>query len=106
MLKSQKERIISKILERDRSIFISELQKNKDQLLDNLKDASILVIGGAGSIGSHYVLELLRYPVQKICIVDRDENALTKLSVSRLFFCILTMPSILNLLLMSSSSSE
>ncbi|QNL21294.1 polysaccharide biosynthesis protein [Hyphobacterium sp. CCMP332] len=80
MLKSQKERIISKILERDRSIFISELQKNKDQLLDKLKDASILVIGGAGTIGSHYVLELLRYPVQKICIVDRDENSLTKLS--------------------------
>lgn len=80
MLKSQKERIISKILERDRSIFISELQKQRDQLLEKTKNATILVIGGAGTIGSHYVMELLRYPIKKIYVVDRNENALTRLS--------------------------
>ncbi len=80
MLKSQKERIISKILERERSIFISELQKNKDLLLEKITDATVLVIGGAGTIGSHYVMELLRYPVKKVCILDRNENGLTRLS--------------------------
>jgi UDP-glucose 4-epimerase len=35
-----------------------------------LKDSSVLVIGGAGFIGSFVVAELLKYPVKKVVIYD------------------------------------
>jgi UDP-glucose 4-epimerase len=35
-----------------------------------LKDANILVIGGAGFIGGFVVSELLKHPVKKITIYD------------------------------------
>ncbi|MBZ0254915.1 SDR family NAD(P)-dependent oxidoreductase, partial [bacterium] len=36
----------------------------------DIKDKSILVIGGAGFIGSHVVQELLKHPVKKVIIYD------------------------------------
>lgn len=37
---------------------------------NRLKDANVLVIGGAGFIGSHVVKELLKEPVRKVVIYD------------------------------------
>ncbi len=47
--------------------------------MNSLKDKSVLVIGGAGFIGSHVVLELLKEPFQTVLIYDnfvrgKDEN--------------------------------
>jgi nucleoside-diphosphate-sugar epimerase len=39
----------------------------------------VLVIGGAGSIGSHYIKALLRFDVAKLVVVDANENGLTEL---------------------------
>lgn len=53
------------------------------QDLENLqvpKIKSALVIGGAGTIGSNYIKELLKYQPERITIVDTNENALTELT--------------------------
>ncbi len=51
-------------------------------LLKNIisKELKVLVIGGAGTIGSNYIKELLRYQPKKITVVDTNENNLTELT--------------------------
>ena len=44
-----------------------------------MKGKTILVTGGAGSIGSHLTKKILEYPVSSIRILDIDEHALFKL---------------------------
>ena len=44
-----------------------------------LKNKTILVSGGAGSIGSALIKKLLEYPVNQVRILDIDEHALFRL---------------------------
>lgn len=44
-----------------------------------LKGMTILVTGGAGSIGSHLTKKILEYPVSSVRILDIDEHALFSL---------------------------
>jgi len=44
-----------------------------------LKNKVVLITGGAGSIGSALVEELLRYPIKSVRVLDIDEHALFKL---------------------------
>ena len=46
--------------------------------VQNLK--SILIIGGAGTIGSNYIKEIIKFKPKKIIVVDSNENALTELT--------------------------
>ena len=41
---------------------------------------SVLVIGGAGSIGSNYIKQLLKFKPKRIFVVDINENGLTELT--------------------------
>ena len=45
-----------------------------------LKNKTILVTGGAGSIGSYLVEELLKYPISSLRVLDIDEHALFQLN--------------------------
>ena len=60
--------------------FKVDLDNNRDFLLKKIKNKNILVIGGAGSIGSSYVKKILDYKPSKITIVDINENGLTELT--------------------------
>lgn len=49
-------------------------------LFDGIRNKKILVVGGAGTIGSNYIKEILKFKPSKITIVDINENALTELT--------------------------
>lgn len=57
-------------------------KKQKDLnsiLIKELKNKTILITGGAGSIGSALTKKILEYPVRAVRILDIDEHALFKL---------------------------
>ena len=60
--------------------FESDIYKNKDFLTSQILDKAILVIGGAGTIGSNYIKEILKYKPSRITVVDFNENGLTELT--------------------------
>ena len=45
-----------------------------------IKSNNFLVIGGAGTIGSSYIKQILKYKPSKITVVDFNENSLTELT--------------------------
>lgn len=47
-----------------------------------LKNKTILITGGAGSIGSHLTRKILEYPVRAVRVLDIDEHALFRLGRS------------------------
>ena len=57
-----------------------DLDKNESFLIQRIKGRKIIVIGGAGSIGSSYIKKILGYEPSKIIIVDTNENGLTELT--------------------------
>jgi len=64
---------------RSDSHFKEDLERLQPEMLDMLRGARVLVVGGAGSIGSATARMLSRYPVDHLCVVDIDENGLADL---------------------------
>jgi FlaA1/EpsC-like NDP-sugar epimerase len=64
--------MIKKIIHFEKDLFLLE-----DIISKELK---VLVIGGAGTIGSNYIKEFLKYHPKKITVVDINENGLTELT--------------------------
>ena len=60
--------------------FIIDLKKQNTFLKSNIKNKKFLVIGGAGTIGSNYIKQILIFKPSKITIVDINENGLTELT--------------------------
>ena len=60
--------------------FDYDLEKFSNSLFDNINDTNILVIGGAGTIGSSYIKQILKFKPSKITVVDINENGLTELT--------------------------
>ena len=60
--------------------FDYDLEKFSNSLFDNINATNILVIGGAGTIGSSYIKQILKYKPSKITVVDINENGLTELT--------------------------
>ena len=60
--------------------FLEDLTAQKNFLHSQIKDKKILVIGGAGTIGSSYIKQILKYKPSKITVVDINENGLTELT--------------------------
>ena len=60
--------------------FETDLTKFEVYLNDKINKKDILIIGGAGTIGSNYIKEILKFEPAKITVVDINENALTELT--------------------------
>lgn len=60
--------------------FELDISINQKLLSKSIKSANVLVIGGAGTIGSNYIKEILNYKPSKITVVDINENGLTELT--------------------------
>jgi FlaA1/EpsC-like NDP-sugar epimerase len=71
--------IREKVTRRDHSLLADDLLQNAAELHAKLDGKRALVIGGAGTIGSHYIKAMLRFDVAKLCVVDNNENGLTEL---------------------------
>ena len=68
------------ITKRELSFFESDIQNNYNLLTYKLEGKSVLVVGGAGSIGSAYIKSILQFKPRKIVVVDTNENGLTELT--------------------------
>lgn len=68
------------VTERNQSFFHSDIEANKQDLLKEIYNKSILVIGGAGTIGSSFIKSILKFESQKLIVVDTNENGLTELT--------------------------
>ncbi len=68
------------VTKRENSLFENDLINNREKLTKEIKGKSILVIGGAGTIGSSYIKAALRYHPSELIVVDTNENGLTELT--------------------------
>ena len=68
------------VTKRDHSMFLQDIESNRAALTEKIQDKSILVIGGAGSIGSSFVKAILPFHPAALTIVDYNENALAELT--------------------------
>ena len=71
--------ICEKVTRRARSLLADDFTRYDGELHARIDGKRVLVIGGAGSIGSHYIKALLRFDVASLCVVDINENGLTEL---------------------------
>lgn len=68
------------ITKRPTSLFSSDIEKNETILSQKIKGKNVLVIGGAGTIGSSYIKAVLAFEPAKLVVVDTNENGLTELT--------------------------
>lgn len=64
---------------RKESLFKPDLEKFRPELSSRIKGRSVLVIGGAGSIGSAFIKALLAFNPARLVVVDHNENSLAEL---------------------------
>lgn len=57
-------------------------KKTKASVSKELKNKTVLITGGAGSVGSALVKKILEFPVKTVRVLDIDEHALFKLNRS------------------------
>jgi FlaA1/EpsC-like NDP-sugar epimerase len=62
------------------NLFDKDLNDYNNLLKNKLFNKSVLIIGGAGTIGSSYIKQILKYKPSRITVVDINENGLTELT--------------------------
>ena len=65
---------------RSRSLFENDVRANQELLGNEIGGKSVLVIGGAGTIGSAYIKQLLEFKPKRLLVVDTNENGLAELT--------------------------
>ena len=65
---------------RQSSLFLQDIEQNRERLTASVKGKSLLVIGGAGSIGSSFIKAILPFKPSKLVVVDLNENGLAELT--------------------------
>jgi FlaA1/EpsC-like NDP-sugar epimerase len=72
--------IADHVVGRSESLFAADLAAHDAELRAAIEGASVLVIGGAGTIGSSFIRALLPYRPARLVVVDLNENGLTELT--------------------------
>ena len=67
------------ITKREESLLLIDFQKYAADMQKRINGKSVLVIGGAGTIGSSYIKAILKFKIAKLVVVDINENGLTEL---------------------------
>ena len=67
------------ITHRQHSLFAGDIQNHFKEIESEVKGCSLLVIGGAGSIGSSFIKALLPFKPSKLVVIDLNENGLAEL---------------------------
>jgi Predicted nucleoside-diphosphate sugar epimerases len=68
------------VIKRPESMFLDDIEANKEELTRKIEGKSVIVIGGAGSIGSSFIKAVLPFKPSTLVIVDINENALAELT--------------------------
>ncbi|RXQ93854.1 NAD-dependent epimerase/dehydratase family protein [Ancylomarina salipaludis] len=64
---------------REVSLLSEDFTKYSSELSSRIDGKKVLVIGGAGTIGSSYIKAILKFNISKLVVVDINENGLTEL---------------------------
>ena len=56
------------------------IEQNSPIILNQINSFNVLIIGGAGTIGSNYIKQIINFKPSKIVVVDINENGLTELT--------------------------
>lgn len=68
------------VTKRPSSMFYPDIEGNKEALTGKIQGKTVLVIGGAGSIGSSFIKAILPFKPSSLVVVDTNENALAELT--------------------------
>lgn len=68
------------VTKRQKSMFLDDIESNKEELKRKIEGKTVLVIGGAGSIGSSFIKAVLPFKPATLVVVDTNENALAELT--------------------------
>jgi FlaA1/EpsC-like NDP-sugar epimerase len=71
--------IAEHITHRSESFFSEDIARNSQIFQQEILGKTVLVIGGAGTIGSSFIKQVLHYNPRKVLVVDINENGLTEL---------------------------
>ena len=65
---------------RKESMFLADIEANRERLSKEIQGKSVCVIGGAGSIGSSFIKAVLPFKPSKLIVIDLNENGLAELT--------------------------
>ena len=68
------------VTKRPSSMFLGDIEANREALTAKIEGKKVLVIGGAGTIGSSFIKALLPFKPGALVVVDTNENALAELT--------------------------
>ena len=68
------------VTKRNQSMFLPDINIHADSLRSVISNSTVLVIGGAGSIGSSFIRAILPFRPSSLTVVDISENGLTELT--------------------------
>ncbi|MCE1168335.1 MAG: polysaccharide biosynthesis protein, partial [Sphingobacteriia bacterium] len=71
--------ISTHVTKREESLLVPDFQQYRQTLDLRIDNKKVLVIGGAGTIGSSYIKAILKFKIAKLVVVDINENGLTEL---------------------------
>ena len=77
---NQNDFISKYVTKRNKSMFLGDIKRYSKMLHKKIANKTVLVIGGAGSIGSSFIKAILQFNPSSLVVVDINENSLTELT--------------------------